>query len=918
MTLIELFERGAGRLAKSLPGHAAGAAEADLARRAEIAALVGDLCRQAQSRGGWRAVVRTGLAEWTNLAWTSLAAASRRQGAITAGRRSAPHVPGKGAPVSRVLSDLRLAIRSLRASRAHSMLVVFTLALGIGLNTAVFSVVDSIVFRPVPYPLAERIATLWTYYAPGSGRTLGGQAVTFRGGFGPALIREWRKQTDLFDRVEAFESKSMVYESESGAEMIAASVVTPGLMDLLGAAPMLGRGFDETDGRSGTDRTVILSERFWSETLHRDPAAVERTIVLDGERYAVIGVMPRSFRFPDLQQQVWLPYDVVAPPAGASASARLVPAVRMQPGLTVEAIDQRVIERGARVNAAAGGDGQASARPMALGLVFDTRTTRSLYVLGGAVLFLLLIVCANVANLTMARSLARARERAVRAALGATRFDLVRQALVEQFVLGCTGALLGLVVARLALDLTGSFLPDQITLTSLNAVDLDTRALAFLSFASVSSVMLFGLPPAIVGSRGNVLAVLGHDSRSSIGSTFARRCRAGLVVAEVTLSIVLLVGAALMTRSLLKLQAIDVGMDTAGLVTVRVGLRQSGYADPAARDRFTGELLQRLRNEPDVGFVSAGSLPPVPTTIAAGALELADRPGEKTKPTVVPVYPTWPGYFAAAGIRILEGREPWSDAVESPVVISQDMAATHWQNRSALGQRFRVGNGPWRTVVGIASAVRRLSEDDDAGEFEVYARHDQMDGLMRADRPAATIADYRTIISRADSPAAAAALIRRVVHDVDPRVVVSATTLVAHEFADSIARPRIVFFMLTVFAAFGLLLAAAGLYGVLSYLVSQRMREIGIRLAIGARPSDVRRLVLGTGLALAGAGLVLGLGAAAWLVRVMRAILYEIEPFDPVSLAAVSAVLAVTAVLACWRPARRAMRADPVALLRES
>jgi predicted permease len=411
--------------------------------------------------------------------------------------------------------------------------------------------------------------------------------------------------------------------------------------------------------------------------------------------------------------------------------------------------------------------------------------------------------------------------------------------------------------------------------------------------------------------------MLGRDSRSATGSPAARRLRSALVVAEVSLSILLLVGAALITRSLLKLQAVDIGMDTEGLVAMQIALPASGYTEPALRDAFTRDLVARARRHPGVLGASAGTLPPDMPVITVGAVETGNRPGETTKSTLMPVYAAWPGYFETAGIRLLEGRELHEGDVEGAAVVSRGFASKHWPGQSALGARFRIGQAPWRTVVGVAAEIQKLGQDASPNEHELYYPPDQMTGVMFGTRVPTAIAEYRTLIVRTERPGHAARELAAIVHDVDGRVIVSKTSLVAHEFADAIARPKIVFVMMTVFAGVGLVLAAAGLYGVLTYLVAQRQREIGIRLALGAGPRDVGRQVLGRGFAMVATGLGAGLAASLALVSVMKTLLYEVDPNDPVALVAAAALMAVTALVACWRPMRRAMRIDPVQLLRE-
>jgi predicted permease len=380
---------------------------------------------------------------------------------------------------------------------------------------------------------------------------------------------------------------------------------------------------------------------------------------------------------------------------------------------------------------------------------------------------------------------------------------------------------------------------------------------------------------------------------------------------------VLLVGASLMTRSLMRLQAIDVGLDPINLVTMRIGLPAPRYTDPAVRDAFTGDLLDQLRHEPGIIGASAGYVPPRGTMVGIGPIEFGDR-AERTGPnSLFPVFGIWPDYFRTVGIRLVQGRDFAAGDPDNPAIVSEDFARRHWPDRPVLGRRFRVGEGTWRTVIGIVSEVRSRSDVRGMESGQVYYPHDRVTDVARVSLPNSTIAEYRSVVVRARSLAAVVARLPAVVHGVDAHVVVSQMTPVERVFADEIARPRIVFLMMSVFAVFGLLLAAAGLYGVLSCLVVQRLREIGIRLALGARPRDVGRLILGSGLRLTAIGLAAGIGLALALVRVMRTLLYEVEPSDPTSVVLVSGLLLAVALAASWIPARRAMRVDPVSLLRE-
>jgi putative ABC transport system permease protein len=506
----------------------------------------------------------------------------------------------------------------------------------------------------------------------------------------------------------------------------------------------------------------------------------------------------------------------------------------------------------------------------------------------------------------------------MRAALGASRADLVRESLLESLMIGAAGAAAGLLVARVVLEATLAALPAGTLISTMNAVDLDARALAFTVATGLVTALLFGLAPALLASRTGVAAMLTRDSRSAAGSRTANRLRGALVIGEVALAMVLLVGAALMARTFANLQSLDRGFDTAGLVTLRVGLPAASYADHAERDRFTERMIDRARRLPGVSMATAGSVPPEASQVGLGRLELADRPGEWTEDLMVPGYHVWPDYFGAIGLALTAGRAFTDDEPEASLIVSASFARKYWPEGAALGAQLRFeGARSWKTIVGVATEVRQMELDDAHGSFEFYYP------LRRPHAPAApagradAIAEYRTIVARAADPRATLDRLRASVRDVDPRAVVWKAQSVEASYADAVARPRVLLLLLGVFAGLGLVLAAAGLYGVLSYAVSQRRREIGIRLALGARPRSVGRRILHGGLALTAAGLLLGAGAALALVGVMRSLLYDVEPTDPMSVVLVSAMLLGVAALACWCPARQAMRTDPVHLLRE-
>jgi len=873
-----------------------------------------EICLRTYREAGAAAMLRVGLGELIDLARTALRA--RLGGQAPMFLPDPEHQPEKRTVTAmRTLSsDIRLGIKSLLAARSHTLIAVLTLAIGIGATTAAFSVLDSLIFRPMPFANADRMVEIWNKRES--------SGVTYPR-FERSLFVEWRRQADLFDRVEGYEVESAIWRSERGSEMVTASFVTPGLFAMLGVPPLEGRYFGESDGRDGSDRLVVLSERFWREELGSQADVVGTTLALNGASHTVVGVMPASFGFPSSRMKLWLPLDIEQPPAHRlQGSLSLGTFARMAPGLSIEAATAAVESRASKVIEAAVGPKEGLTATIHDPNAFiDKDVRQSLIVLGGAVGFLLLIVCANVANLSLSRALARTRDFAVRASLGASRWDLVRETLVENAVLGIVGVSLGVATAALTLKAAASSLPASMFLSSLNQVDLDPRALGFTAIVGLATVLLFGLPPALIASRPAVADVLRRDSRSATGSRSSRRLRSALVVAEVTVSIVLLVGAALMARSFVKLQAVDRGFDPSGLIALRVGLPTAGYTDPRARDRFSDDLIAMLERTPGVQAATAGSIPPDSDLISFGTLEFEHAPDVKAEQIIIPIYRIWPDYFQATGIPITGGRAFAADEPGSSAIISQTFADRYWPGRSAVGGRFRfTGASTWRSVVGVAGEVRQMDLDDSTGSFEFYYPMRVPPSAPPPSTPASSteaIISYRTFVIRAANPAVVIEPARQAVTSVDDGVVIWDVSTVEDNFVEAVARPRAVLFLMAVFAALGLLLAAGGLYGVLSYLVGQRVKEIGIRLALGASPRAVFHLILQSGLRLTAIGLGVGVVLALFLVRVMRTLLYEVEPTDPLSVIAVVAVLGGAALFASWRPARRAMQVDPVALLRE-
>lgn len=745
-------------------------------------------------------------------------------------------------------------------------------------------------------------------------------------GFPPPLLQQWRAQSDLFTAVEATGRASLVYDGADGAVLVNGASVTPGLFSLLGVDAARGRTFAADEGRGGSDRIVVVSDRFWREQLRGTFGAAERTLTLNGQTCRIVGVMPAAFQYPSATTDVWIPYDASAPTTNPIVPAGpLEPIARLVPGLEFDNAASETEARGNRLSRAAGLPGETiTAQLSRPAEVWDTKTVRSLAALGGAVAFLLLMVAANLANLSLGRSLARARDFAVRSALGASRADIVRETLIENLLVGVVGIAAGLGVAALLLRVTVSALPDAFVASTANAIDLDARALWFSAAAGLFATVLFGLPPAIMAGRRNVVDGLRQDSRSTTGSRGARRWRAALVVSEVTLAVVLLAGAALMARSLMKLQSESRGFDSDRLISMTIAMPAPAYAARESRAALVESLMRSLRAQRGVESVTTGGVPATRDGINAGTLEFAHTAASSSEGmAIVPAREVPEGYFSALRLPILDGHAITLDDPADAAVVSEAFARKYWGDASAVGGRFRFASGPsggpaspWRTVVGVAANVRPLSDSRDSGEA-VYYLEGHGGAMLSAMRPSSTIAGYVTFVVRAETPAEFVRPMAAVVHQADARLVVWKTDLVDYLYADAFARPRVLGLAMGTFAAFGLLLVAAGLYGVLSHLVALRTREIGIRTALGATRAQIARIVIGQGVALTAAGLVAGTLLALPLVRAMRAVLYDVEPTDPVALGAVAGVLVLAAVAATWRPARRAARVDPMSLLRE-
>lgn len=799
-----------------------------------------------------------------------------------------------------LLHDLRIAIRGLRRVPGFAAVVVLTLALGIGANTAIFSVVNGVLFTSLPYPQADRLVIVWEQNLHrGSSRNV----------VSPSNYLDWRDRAKSFSGLAAFTWTGITLTG-GNPEHVEGRGVTPEFFSVLGMTPALGRTFTAEENAPEAARVVILSHGLWQRRYGGDTAIVGRTISVAGGDVRVVGVMPASFQSMPLgQDQYWEPlgWD----PADRERRGRYAMVIgRLRDGISPDKAQSEMTSIAAdlaREHVDFNTGWGASVVTLTDQFVGGARPV--LFTLLGAVTLVLLIACANVANLMLARTAARRREFAVRAALGASPRRLARQLLTESVLLAMIGGAAGLVLAVWGVNLLVATAPAEVP--RLAEIGIDGRVLAVTLAVTLLTGVLFGSPGALGRGADELAPSLHGASHRTTSGADAKRLRGALVVAQVSLSMVLLVGAGLLIRSLQRLTAVDPGFDPAQVLTVGIDLPAATYADAPRRSAFYAELLRRARAMPGVQSAAMIDFLPLGGPGSATSFTVVGRPAPA--PGQVPVADIRvadPQYFRAMRIPLRAGRIPdQRDAPSAPpvVVINETMARSLWPGEDPVGRRVKVNM--WdpdaeAEVIGVAADVRQ----------------DRLDGDQRAmiyypSAQAPTIG-MNLVIRTAGPPLELAAPMRAAVRDIDVDLPVGQVTTMASLVRSSIADRRFPMFLLTLFALLAVGLAAVGIYGVLSYTVGLRTQEIGVRMALGARTADILGLVLRQGGILVAIGGVAGLGAALALSRVLRGLLYGITSADPATYLAVTLLLALVALGAMALPARRAAGVDPVKALK--
>jgi predicted permease len=813
--------------------------------------------------------------------------------------------------VKTLAQDLRYALHQLRANPRFAAVAVLTLALGIGANTAIFSAVNRLMLDPLPYPDAASLVYIAQRPSPQS---------DFRFPVPGYAASAWREQARSLDGVEAYSRQDLLVADDRGARLVHGIEMTPGLPAFLGVRPMLGRAFSADDARSGAAPVVILGAAMWKREYGASADVLGRVLTVDGVARAIVGVMPPdwdAFAGRRVAADVWLPRSLDAAPASTPAASVDVMA-RLRPGVSLEQARNELDALATRAQEAVPNVVFVSdfrtiiTRPGEQNV--DGRTRDALLALLAAVGLVLLVACANVANLLLARGAGRTPEIALRTALGAPRSRIVRQLMTESLLLAVLGGAAGVGIGAAALHVLMRLQPGN--LGALRGVGLDPLVLGFTLALSLATGLLFGLLPAVQQSAANLGQALRHGG-SGLLRRGGTRLRGALVAAEMAISVVLLVGAGLLVRSVVYLQHVDVGFDTRNVFAVQLALPRGQYQAPASRDLFAEQMLERIRRIPDVAAASqAFAAPPNFVRMIGGQLESrggAVPPADARRDYAFNYVDR--DYFETLAIPLLKGRT-FSDAetgAEQAVIVNETMAKLFWPGQEAVGKQLRENpKAEWATVVGVAGDIAAGGLTQELHVPQLYRPYRAEATPMSLGRPPTVV-----LIVRAKSdPAAAIASIRRITQALDSDVAIPSVLLTETALAASIAVPRFNMALFSAFAVLALVLASVGLAAIIGQAVGERTHEIGIRMALGAREGSVLRLVVTQGLRAAAIGIGAGLIGALAVTRVMSSMLYGVPPRDPLTYAGVTLLLAGVAFVATWLPARRATRVDPVLALR--
>jgi predicted permease len=811
--------------------------------------------------------------------------------------------------VMNFFQDVSYGLRMMRRSPGFTATAAIALALGIGANTAIFSVVNAVLLRPLAYKDANHLVVILH-----SGRNP----------VAPANFLDWRSQNHVFQSMGAAESSSPNLTGVDKPEQLRGLRLTADVLPMLGVQPLMGRVFLDEEQQTGKDHVAILSYGLWQRRFAADPGVIGQTLTLNGEAHNIVGVMPREFKFAPFwatKTEIWMPLALGNRTAGRGGNSLRVFA-RLKPGVTLERAraEMATITSGLEKQYP-GTNREVTVIPLAEKVVGNIR--QALLVLLGAVGFVLLISCANVAHMLLARAAARQKEIAVRTALGARGSRMVRQFLTEGLLLAALGGGLGWLLTMWGIRVLVALSPAQIP--RVETVGIDGRVLLFMMAVSIFTGVVFGMAPASQSSDTNLGDALKEGGRGSTEGLRQNRMRDVLVASEFALALVLLVGAGLMVRSFLALQAIDPGFNPRNVLSMVVSVAGSEQADAHRRTAFFQQMVQEVATLPGVDSASAINHLPLAGDIWGFPFYVEGRPlprpGFGPGETPVAVYRVvLPGYFRTMNIPLLRGRDIVSAdtlAASKVVVVNEKLAQEYWPGEDAVGKRITLDNPQknpaWVTVVGVVKNARQEQWALDP-DPEFYLPFLQSSDYMEG--PSPHVAYLTLVVRTARDNAALAPAVSQAIWSIDKNVTISQIETMEEAVAESNAQPRFYLLLLATFAGVALVLAAVGIYGVMSYSVSRRTHEIGVRMALGASRAKVLRLVVGHGMMVALLGAVVGLMGALGLARSMSTLLYGVRPTDPPTFVAVSLVLGAAALFASYIPARRATKVDPMVALR--
>ncbi|MHB8487359.1 MAG: ADOP family duplicated permease [Candidatus Acidiferrales bacterium] len=833
---------------------------------------------------------------------------ARKHFGNTLALREASHDSWGWAWLEHLAQDLRFAFRMLAKNPGFTAVAILTLGLGIGANTAIFSVVYGVLLQPLPYKDASRLVEL-NETTP----KVGTVSVSYQN------FLDWRQQSHAFSQIAAVHDVGFNLAGVTQPENISGEAVSPNFLSMMGVRPFLGRDFSASEEKPGTPPVVLLSYELWQSHMGSDRNAIGRTITLDGRSFTIVGVLPPNFRSLD-KTDVMLPIGVWATNNSEEANNRgargdMVVIGRLAPHVTfaqarteMEGIAARLAKEYPATNDQFG----VALQTVRNAFVGDARP--AILVLFGAVMFVLLIACANVANLFLVRGAARTKEIALRMAFGASRSRIIRQMLTESFVLACLGGVLGLALAIAGVRGIARLIP--MDMLSGASVNLNGAVLLFAAGIVVLAAFIFGLAPAMHSTRPDVQSELKEGGRTASTSAAQNKLRGALAIAEISLALILLVGAGLMMKSLYKLMSVKPGFRPDRVLTMEMDLRTQQYSKDPAILNFWQQVLERVRALPGVENAAVGTVVPltgnhnrIDITVEGMALP---KPGNYPHPDFHDVSP---GFVSTLGIPLLRGRT-FTDADKqgAPLVgmVNAGLAQQYWPNDDPIGKRFMFGHPDptgkkppkWITVVGVVGDTK-LYGLANPSRLEIY-----VSSLQDPD------SDMNLVVKSRTDPAALISAIRGAVASINKNQPIFAISTMNQLVSDSLGTRRITLVLLGLFSALALVLAAIGIYGVISYSVAQRTHEIGIRMALGAQHKDVLRMILRQGVKIAVAGVAIGVVVSLGLTQLMSSLLFSVSAADPLTFAGVAILLVLVAMLACYIPARRAIRVDPMVALR--